>query len=80
MLVLMRKSGQSLLIGKDIEIHILETHQGMVKIGINAPKEITILRKELLSELKSVNEESVVKSAKITLEEISDIIKNSPKI
>ncbi|HLJ47137.1 MAG TPA: carbon storage regulator [Bryobacteraceae bacterium] len=47
MLILRRRPGESLLIGSDVEIEILEVAGSAVKIGIRAPKGITILRKEL---------------------------------
>ena len=48
MLILRRKSGESLLIGKDVKITIMEVNEGSVRIAIDAPKEITILRSELV--------------------------------
>lgn len=71
MLVLTRKKGQSILLGEDIEVTVLEINRDSVKIGINAPKEITILRRELYEEIKRINLESIVKN-KIPLEEISN--------
>lgn len=47
MLVLSRKTDQVVLIGEDIEIMIVGIENGQVKIGIKAPKEINIQRKEL---------------------------------
>ncbi len=47
MLVLRRRPGESLMIGDDVEIEFLEVTSQGVKIGIRAPREITILRKEL---------------------------------
>jgi carbon storage regulator len=47
MLVLGRKEGESLLIGQDIVITILKTRGGCIRIGIDAPKNILILREEL---------------------------------
>ena len=47
MLVLRRRPGESLLIGDDVEIEVLDTGSWGVKVGISAPKGITILRKEL---------------------------------
>ena len=47
MLILRRRAGESLLIGSDVEIEILDVAGSAVKIGIRAPKDITILRKEL---------------------------------
>ena len=48
MLVLDRKIEQSIIISGDIEIRILNIQRNRVKIGIKAPKEMVILRKELL--------------------------------
>jgi carbon storage regulator len=47
MLVIRRRSGETLLIGEDIEIEILETGSSQVKLGIRAPKEVVVLRKEI---------------------------------
>lgn len=59
MLVVSRKAKQSLMIGSDIEILIIEAKDGNVKIGINAPKGISILRKELFDEIKNQNSEAL---------------------
>jgi len=47
MLVLRRRVGESLLIGDEIEIEILDANQQGAKIGIRAPRETLVLRKEL---------------------------------
>ncbi len=47
MLVLRRRAGESVLIGYDIEVEVLAVTQQGVKIGIRAPKETIVLRKEL---------------------------------
>jgi carbon storage regulator len=47
MLVIRRRAGESLLIAEDIEIEILGLTQSHVKLGIRAPKTVTILRKEV---------------------------------
>jgi len=47
MLVLRRRAGESLLIGADIEVEILAVTPQGAKIGIRAPREMVILRKEL---------------------------------
>ena len=44
MLILTRRVGQTISIGDDIEITVMAFVKGAVKIGINAPKEIQILR------------------------------------
>ncbi|OBR63556.1 carbon storage regulator [Paenibacillus oryzae] len=55
MLVLSRKSGESLIIDGDIEVTILEVSNDVVKVGIKAPKEVGILRKELYAEVERNN-------------------------
>ena len=47
MLVLSRKSGESFLLGDDIEIIVLDVQNDKIKIGISAPEHIKIVRKEL---------------------------------
>ena len=48
MLVLSRRTGESFLIGDDVEVVILGLDGGHVRVGIRAPKEILIVRKELI--------------------------------
>ena len=48
MLVLSRRIGETLKIGYDIEVQILDVNRGQVRIGIAAPKHINIVRTELL--------------------------------
>ncbi|MBC7476263.1 MAG: carbon storage regulator CsrA [Candidatus Sericytochromatia bacterium] len=52
MLVLSRKSNESLMIGDNIEIVILEIKEGNVKLGIKAPREISVHRNEVYNEIK----------------------------
>lgn len=65
MLVLKRNVGESILIGDGIELTILECSNGMVKLGIEAPKDIKIVRKELIAEVKKENQESVINIAEL---------------
>jgi carbon storage regulator len=65
MLVITRKKGESILIGEDIEITIVKTEDGSVKLAISAPKNITILRKELYKEVTEENKNSVVFNSSI---------------
>lgn len=57
MLVVTRKSDESLIISDDIEITVLEIAKDKVKIGIKAPKEVKIIRSEL-KDAKQTNEQS----------------------
>ncbi len=47
MLILRRKPGEQLLIGDDISITVMDVSEGGVRLAINAPREVTILRSEL---------------------------------
>ncbi|WP_244834799.1 carbon storage regulator CsrA [Clostridium sp. BJN0001] len=59
MLIITRKKGQSLKIGDDIEITVSRIDDGSVKLGINAPKEVSILRKEIYDEVQKENKDAV---------------------
>lgn len=68
MLVLKRKKGQKLIINDNIEVIILEAGGESVKIGIRAPKNISIFREEIYDEIKKAN----LQSSKITdIEELN---------
>jgi len=60
MLVVGRKKGESILIGENVEITIIKIENGSVKIAINAPKEISILRKELYTDVIDENQRAMV--------------------
>ncbi|SHE47077.1 carbon storage regulator, CsrA [Thermoanaerobacter uzonensis DSM 18761] len=68
MLILTRKVGQAIIIGEDIEIRILEIDDGQIKLGVTAPKNISVLRKELI-EIKDEN----LKAASVNKEALSKI-------
>lgn len=59
MLALTRKLNESIVIGNEVEITILEIKGDQVKIGINAPKSIPIYRKEIYVQIQESNKESV---------------------
>jgi len=56
LLVLARKEEESLIIDGNIEIVVLGIEDGKVKLGINAPKEVKIYRKEVLDEVMKENQ------------------------
>lgn len=60
MLVITRKKDESILIGDNIEVKIIKIDDGSVKIAIDAPKEIVILRGELYKEVEEENKNAVV--------------------
>lgn len=71
MLALSRKQGESIVIGNNIEITVLEAKGDQVKIGISAPKSVPVYRKEIYAQIQEENREAVanldVESLKKTL-------------
>jgi carbon storage regulator len=55
MLVLTRKVQQSIMIGDDIEVVVLEVRGEQVRLGIRAPKDVTVHRKEIYSQIHEEN-------------------------
>jgi len=55
MLVFTRKKDESLIIGTDIEVTILSIGSGNVKVGINAPRQISVHRQEVYEAIKREN-------------------------
>ncbi len=55
MLALTRKKGESLVINNNIEVTILEIRGDQVKVGISAPKEVPIYRKEVYLQIQNEN-------------------------
>lgn len=58
MLVLSRKKGQSIMIGNDIEISIVDVQGEQVRLGINAPRDVSIHRKEVFEEIIAENRQA----------------------
>ena len=58
MLALSRKKGEALMINNDIEITVLEVKGEQVKIGIAAPKEVPVYRKEVYIQIQQANKEA----------------------
>lgn len=56
MLVLTRKTGQSIMIGDDIEVSVLAVSRDKIRIGITAPKEVPVFRKEVWISIKEGEE------------------------
>lgn len=71
MLALTRKKGESIIINNNIEISILEMRGDQVKIGISAPKEVPIYRKEVYLQIQEENKAAI---AAESLEALKNIL------
>lgn len=72
MLALSRKQGESIVVGNDIEITILEIKGDQVKIGIQAPKSVPVYRKELYMQIRDANQEAIKQAG--TLENLKNLL------
>jgi carbon storage regulator len=74
MLILARKENQSIMIGDDIEITIVNIKGDHVKVGISAPTDIKVYRKEIFEEIQKAN----IEASKIkpdVLKDLGDLFK-----
>ena len=75
MLVLARKLDESIVVNENITIKVISVEKGVVKLGIDAPREISIIRSELLEDVKDAN----IAASKVTdtsgLSALSSILK-----
>lgn len=75
MLVLTRKKDQTIVINDNIEITVLDIQGDQVRIGINAPRSVSIHRKEVFLEIQQENR----KASEIGNVSLEDLIKNTLK-
>jgi carbon storage regulator len=59
MLVLSRKKGETIIIGDNIEISVIDIQGDTVRIGINAPRDISIYRQEIYQEIQAENRKAL---------------------
>ncbi|UJF33225.1 carbon storage regulator CsrA [Paenibacillus hexagrammi] len=76
MLVLTRKKGEAIMIGDQIELVILGIEGDTIKVGIQAPKQVGIYRKEVYLSIKQSNEEA--SSSSVNLKNLAKLL-NIPK-
>lgn len=70
MLALTRKKGESIIINNNIEISILEMRGDQVKIGISAPKEVPVYRKEVYLQIQEENKAAITSESLEALKNI----------
>ena len=71
MLVLTRKENESIMIGDTIEVKVLDVKEHQVKLGIAAPKEVAVHRKEVYLAIQAENESA---AAPAEIDDISKLI------
>lgn len=59
MLALSRKKNEAIIINNNVEVTILEVKGDQVKVGITAPKEVPVYRKEVYMQIQEANKEAV---------------------
>jgi carbon storage regulator len=74
MLILTRKSGESIRIGSNIVISILDSSSRYLKIGIDAPKEIAVYRNEIYEKIQAQN-----RAATTSINQIDSLLKEIKK-
>ncbi len=80
MLVLARRLNESIIIGDDIEVVIIDIKGDQVKLGIRAPKRISVHRKEIYDEIQQEN--IVAMNSNLppeTLQNLADFLSGGPK-
>lgn len=74
MLALTRKKQEAIIIDGNIEIRVLEIQGDKVKLGISAPKDVSIHREEVYNQIKEANQEALSVQT-ISLSELSKLMK-----
>jgi len=77
MLVLTRKSGESIRIGNNITITVLDNSSSQIKLGIQAPTDIPIHRSEVYERIQQENRQAVL-SGTVQPQMLKDLFKTDP--
>ena len=72
MLVLTRKVGEKLLIGDDIVVSVIDVQRGNIRIGIEAPDRISILRYEVFERIREENIEASHPKGDLDIRQVAD--------
>jgi len=75
MLVLSRKLEEEIYLGNDIYIKVVEITKNGIKLGIEAPKEMSILRGELKKKIELSNKEAIKNTTKKQVKDLSKLLK-----
>lgn len=77
MLVLSRKLNESIMIGNQIELVVLGTEGDTVKLGIRAPRDLPIYRKELYDTIQASNREAA--TVTVSLQQLKGLLEETGK-
>ena len=72
MLILTRKKNEAIMIGENVEIKVLEVKDGQVRVGIDAPREISIFRKEVYDAIQEENRRAATAGPLDMLDDVLD--------
>ena len=75
MLVLTRKTNQSIMIGDDVEVTVLAVAKDKIRIGITAPREISVFRKEVYLSMKGETSEGAENASEKVSGALDDLAK-----
>ena len=78
MLVLTRKTNESIMIGDEIEVTVIDIKGDQIKLGVNAPRSLSVHRTEVYHDIKNQNEEAA-SSVPSSLEDIGRLLKKNHK-
>jgi carbon storage regulator len=77
-LVLTRRANQSIVIGNDVVVTVLDVRGDQVRIGINAPRSVTVHREEVWAELERANREAASPRAE-QVEGLRSLVPRGPR-
>lgn len=77
MLILSRKTGESIMIGDDVVVRVVEVRGDVVRLGIDAPRSTPVHREEVRRELEAANRSaaSSASSPAATLKSLADLVR-----
>ncbi len=78
MLVLTRRPGESIMIGDDVVVTVLDVRGDVVRVGIKAPRSVQVHREEVYRELQKANQEAASPSDS-AVEALSELLRGGSK-
>jgi carbon storage regulator len=80
MLVLTRKLNQSIKIGDDVEITVIEVRGDQVRLGVTAPRDVSVHRKEVYLQIQQENRAASAAPDALSVDSLSDAVTKQGKI